>query len=582
MRSTQFAVSVFVGFACLGAALQARAQALPCKADHPADAYRAIAAALPMAERANDTALRAKLIRCRGNAREFDGRVPEAEADYLYAAALAAQAKDPVVESDARSNAAFVQYSRGAMADALANAQISYRLSAGAKYDNGRREALSLMANVYADRSVAQYDRAIEYYRQLAAEYEKNQQRSEVGDTLFNIGSTYEQQGTFAAAESNYRRALAVFEQLQQPKDVAYTKRALGSMLTKEGRAKESIHYFDEALAVYEQTKDRGNAAHVRQSRGIAYHKLGRADEALRDLAAAEAYFEMQKNTRFLEKNIDEMASVYEQVGDWRSAYLFRTRHAALQQELATARRDEMSSRLRIEFDAAKKEQENRALARENSLRVTALQEAERSQKLQFAVMTLTALLAVALGLLFWRQVVNTRRMRAMAMTDELTRLPNRRHILAALDIAFAEAKRRGEPVTLIVLDIDRFKRINDTFGHAAGDEILRMVARTCRLALRPSDQIGRIGGEEFLIVLQAPASAQQASEVAERIRAAVERLDVSGVADGLPQVTISLGVFVTTSYDAKNAIAAADALLYRAKESGRNRVEIAVASIPD
>src|SRR6185369_9794974 len=103
-----------------------------------------------------------------------------------------------------------------------------------------------------------------------------------------------------------------------------------------------------------------------------------------------------------------------------------------------TQRRDELSSRLRVEFDAEKKDQENRALARENALRTTALQEARRRQDLQRIVIVLTALLAVALALLFWRQVVNTRRMRAMALTDELTRLPNRRHILAVADLAFA------------------------------------------------------------------------------------------------------------------------------------------------
>jgi diguanylate cyclase (GGDEF)-like protein len=340
----------------------------------------------------------------------------------------------------------------------------------------------------------------------------------------------------------------------------------------KQGRASEALPHFDAALAFFEAARDASNVAFVKQFRGYAFSRMGRSGEALRDLAAARQYYEEEKNLRFLERNTDETARVYERLGDWRNAYAFRKRNAALQQELAASRRDELSSRLRVEFEAEKKERENRALARENSLRAAALRQAQRNQTLQLAVIALTALLAVALALLFWRQVANTRRMRTMAMTDELTRLPNRRHILAAAEIAFAEARRNGRPAALMVLDIDRFKRINDTYGHAAGDEVLKRVARACRLALRPADQLGRIGGEEFLVVLHEAAEPQHAGGVAERLRAAVEQLDVSSIAPGL-RITISLGVCVTNG-DVNAAVADADVLLYRAKENGRNRVE--------
>jgi diguanylate cyclase (GGDEF)-like protein len=105
---------------------------------------------------------------------------------------------------------------------------------------------------------------------------------------------------------------------------------------------------------------------------------------------------------------------------------------------------------------------------------------------------------------------------------------------------------------------------------------VLQSVARTCRAVLRPADLIGRIGGEEFLVVLNS-ATAQQAHEIAERLRLAVERLDFTAIASDL-HVTISLGVCVTNDYNSSAAIASADSLLYRAKESGRNRVEMEAA----
>jgi diguanylate cyclase (GGDEF)-like protein len=553
----------------------ARVQLLECKwADAPAAAYQAAAIGLAAAERVGNAGLRAKLLACRAGALMTDGKGLAAEQEFGTVVALARQVRDAPLQAEALGNIGYLQYNRGAMADALANLQNAYRLSAQLGDEKGRLDALSMIANVYADAHVAQYDRAIEYYRQLLAEYEKRRQPSDVADTLFNIASTFETKGDFNAAELHYRRALASFQKLGQPKDVAFTKRALGSALMKHGRVSEALPLLDEAVVFYERAHDAENTASARQFRGMAYRRLGRLPEALVELETGRRFFEQEKNVRFLEKNAEETALVYAQLGDWRKAYDASARRETLTQMLAAARNDELSSRLRVAFDTEKKDQENRALARENGLRAVALREAERSHKLQIIVSALIALLAATMAILFWRQVVNTRRVRAMAMTDELTRLPNRRHILAAAEIAFEAAKRDGRAAAVIVLDIDRFKRINDTLGHAAGDAVLRSVARTCRVELRATDQIGRIGGEEFLVVLYS-ASEDQAREIAERLRAAVERLDLSAIAPDL-HVTISLGVRVANDYDASAAIAAADSMLYRAKENGRNRVEMA------
>jgi diguanylate cyclase (GGDEF)-like protein len=559
-------------------ALVAGAQLLECRmADAPAAAHRAAAIGLAAAERAKSVGLRAKLLACRASALSAEGKGVVAEQEYGTVIALAKQVRDLPLEAEAVADIGYLQYNRGAMADALTNLQTAYRLSVQLGDEKGRLDALSLIANVYADAHVAQYDRAIEYYRQLVGEYEKHGQPSDVADTLFNIASTFETKGDFAAAELHYRRALATFQRLGKASDVAFTKRALGSALMKQGRAAEALPLLDAAVAHYEGVHDEGNVATVRQFRGMACRRLGRLAEALSELEAARRFFERENNVRFLEKNAQEVSLVYAQLGDWRKAYDAAARHAALEQTLAATRRDELSSRLRVAFDSEKKERENQALARENALRAAALREAERSRTLQIVVSALTALLALVLAILFWRQIANTRRMRAMAMTDELTRLPNRRHILVTAEIAFDAARREGRAAAIIVLDIDRFKRINDTYGHAAGDAVLRSVARTCRVELRAGDQIGRIGGEEFLVVLHS-ATEQQAREIAERLRLAVERLDLSYIAPDL-RVTISLGVWVASEYDSRAAIATADSMLYRAKESGRNRVEMATAA---
>src|SRR3954451_23087530 len=159
----------------------ARVQLLECKwADAPAAAYRAAAIGLTST---NTAGLRAKLIVCRASALMTDGKAVDAEREFGTAVALAKQVGDLALQAEALESIGYLQSTRGAMADALTNVQTSYRLSAQLGDEKGRLEALSMIANVYADAHVGQYDRAIEYYRQLLVEY---RQPSDVADTLFN------------------------------------------------------------------------------------------------------------------------------------------------------------------------------------------------------------------------------------------------------------------------------------------------------------------------------------------------------------------------------------------------------------
>ncbi|HEV7591234.1 MAG TPA: GGDEF domain-containing protein, partial [Longimicrobium sp.] len=218
-----------------------------------------------------------------------------------------------------------------------------------------------------------------------------------------------------------------------------------------------------------------------------------------------------------------------------------------------------------------KKEQENRALVREN-------RDAGRIRSLQTAVIGLTSLVIAFLAYAVVRYIQSERRLRTLAMTDELTRLPNRRHLLQVAGERVQAARGGTGPLSVLALDIDHFKRINDTFGHEVGDRVLHRVAEACRAALRRDDVIGRTGGEEFVVVMPG-ADARVALEVAERLRVAVERVEWGDVAAGLG-VTVSVGATEWTPGDDTFAavVRRADDSLYRAKELGRNRTEVAEA----
>lgn len=164
-------------------------------------------------------------------------------------------------------------------------------------------------------------------------------------------------------------------------------------------------------------------------------------------------------------------------------------------------------------------------------------------------------------------------RLHSMALTDELTGLNNRRQVLARLEEEFQRAVRLEESICLISLDIDHFKLINDTYGHPFGDKVLQRVAERMQNSVRPYDIIGRVGGEEFIIV--APAStSQEAVSLAERIITAI-RKDAIGERHVRVTVTASAGVAVIRPDDTgvDDLLRRADRALYQAKGEGRNRV---------
>ncbi|MFG1604955.1 diguanylate cyclase [Actinoplanes sp. NPDC049265] len=163
---------------------------------------------------------------------------------------------------------------------------------------------------------------------------------------------------------------------------------------------------------------------------------------------------------------------------------------------------------------------------------------------------------------------------RRLATVDGLTGLFNRNHFFSEAERQLDQSRRRGRAIAAIMVDIDHFKRINDTYGHPVGDEVIRMVADRLGAAAHPDDVIGRYGGEEFAIVTPHPA---YASDLAERLRHVVADDPVPTAAGDLP-VTISVGLahLVDSDGDLRPVLARADGALYEAKQAGRNRVRTA------
>jgi len=172
--------------------------------------------------------------------------------------------------------------------------------------------------------------------------------------------------------------------------------------------------------------------------------------------------------------------------------------------------------------------------------------------------------------------------LRFSATHDFLTNLLNRSEILAALEREFSRSGREGKPATIIMADIDHFKRINDSLGHATGDEVLKEVARRLKADLRPYDVVGRYGGEEFLIILPG-CELKIGARRADEIRQLVAKTPIL-TPGGTASATVSMGVTVTgpsRDHSVSDLLHEADVSMYAAKKNGRNRVELFSAAAP-
>ena len=174
----------------------------------------------------------------------------------------------------------------------------------------------------------------------------------------------------------------------------------------------------------------------------------------------------------------------------------------------------------------------------------------------------------------FARRSELAKRLEEQAITDALTSLSNRRRFDEAIQTEWGRARRYGDHFALLLIDLDRFKQVNDRLGHLLGDEVLVRVARVLRSEVRSEDIVARYGGDEMAVIALA-ADARKARELGDRLR---QKVAAAPMPPGVPPVTISIGVAATSGGSGPSSleelIARADAALYRAKEGGRNRVE--------
>ncbi len=380
------------------------------------------------------------------------------------------------------------------------------------------------------------------------------------------------------------QQALELVRKLGAERMVGVSLGNLADIYLKLRDYPRAAQYAMESLRSTQKTRDLAMESTARANLGQAYLGMGRIREGKQQFEQAMARYEQENNKPELQVVLREYGEALERAGDAAGAVLAYHRERALSDELFENRRQQAVQELQEKYATEKRQRQIELLSRDNRLKDTELDNKRLQQRVWWLLALVTALAAVVVGMLYRRVrhanaqlEVKNLELKAQSVRDPLTALYNRRHFQDFMRSMAPQEPRDDDLVgALFLLDVDHFKHINDSYGHAAGDAVLKMLAEHLRVALRETDMIVRWGGEEFLAYLPA-VSRHGIDDVARRILRSIAEQTVEYQGHTL-SVQVSLGYAPYplapegTPLPWERVVNLVDMALYLAKAHGRNR----------
>ncbi len=453
---------------------------------------------------------------------------------------------------------------------ALKTAQKGYSIAPIRNEAYKRADFAILLAQIYEARK--DYMLAIPYYEEAEIDFRANKQLNTLSLILYGLGRANYSVGNIDLGKKDLEESLAISKEIDDVQGEAYTLLQLANINIKQEN-------FTLAKMQLLSAKDIFIKANNRKVNIITGSSLATVALQQQDTELAEYY--IQEVEKELDRvDMPDIALIFDET---RSTLLYQQEKYKESYELLQSvyndykrHRNQQSSdqlhQMRVDYDLKSQELENDILTEQNLRQLNEI----KGQRSRNVFLLVIAILAVAFGvlmvILIYRSMDHRRSLEILATTDELTGLYNRRYILAHLKKQISQSERYKSDLCVAMIDLDWFKQINDRFGHLTGDKVLRLFSKYCLKNLRSSDVIGRIGGEEFLIILP-HTNSSDAYAVMDKVRSNMENLTKEINISDL-KVTISIGLCKWVDGDLpEDVMLFADKALYQIKGSGRDQV---------
>jgi diguanylate cyclase (GGDEF)-like protein len=510
-----------------------------------------------------------EFVAARAGAHRVAGRYAESARDYAEALRLAEAYALEDHQARFAVSRGHVEHALGRIPEAL-----DWIMKGHARYERigdrfGMSYALSALANVHGRQEAgpADLEKAVTYNTRSLELSQPEGGRSDRATDYYNLGTTYLRLKNHELAQGYLEKSLALFRELGDELGVAYADHRLGLLEAERRRPREALALQDRALAIFARTGSRAMELLTQLARAEALSLIERRGESLEALARARAVAQQLGSAQLAARYHEAAARIHARFGEFDKAYAESQQLREAEKKRDELARTERAAEMQARFELQQKEAENSVLrARERE------SEARRLALVLSLILSLVVLGALAFILADY--IRRHRRVANLALRDELTGIANRRSIVEYGRLQVRNSRRTNEGLAIALIDLDRFKSVNDELGHAVGDRVLMAFATTCSQQLRSLDRLGRFGGEEFLLVMPG-ADLAQIPHVFERLRKALNERPIEGLPAGR-QITFSLGAseFRGVADDLESLIQRADRALYRAKESGRDRFE--------
>ncbi|MFT4926582.1 MAG: diguanylate cyclase (GGDEF)-like protein [Phenylobacterium sp.] len=395
--------------------------------------------------------------------------------------------------------------------------------------------------------------------------------------TLYNIAVLYIEEEDPKNANVYFNQMLIESKAsgIRSDQYMAYKGFAMSSRLAKQ--PERAMAYMLKAEELFDSIEGVFMRVEHHSVKAEIFSSLDLPNKALEQLSIAEKLMpkeQLNNNNRAGLRILRLKSQFYSELGQYRRAYELSREYNQGYEQWRSQEKDKTVGRLSVAFDVERNEARNAILEKENEIKALQLKQAKNEQQIQTFFLVALALLSLGLIVVMYRQLHSRRQLKLIAETDSLTDLYNRRYALATGGRLVDEKNGEPQKVSIMMFDLDDFKSINDTYGHNAGDQVLKVISQVSKGCLRDSDTMARIGGEEFLAILPG-VTIDTAQLIAERLKDKLAGQQHQFDDDSFA-VTASFGVAMANGQESFEALMQrADKAMYLAKDNGRNCVEV-------